>query len=190
MCCARGGGPGLESELQRAGEHPDGSGLGITGIECVLSPERGNGLLARLRGGQPVRRSHRRATTRLMPVVEKPSERPTRIDGEVPSLAELARDRKRLVEVCIKASDAVTSPGLRKELLDALAASGVVVVEIPAHTPFDPNLHKAADRRLTEHQELEGLVAETERPGFSDHGHRLRWPEVVVYQTDSWRSPQ
>lgn len=116
------------------------------------------------------------------------SDRTTVLDVPPLSLETLTSDRDTLIEACFEALDAATSESLRKQLLAALAASGVTAVEVPARTPFDPSLHKAADTRLTKDQSLAGLVAETERPGFVDRGNRLRWPEVVVYQTESWRS--
>lgn len=117
-----------------------------------------------------------------------PEEQATEVDVAPPSLETLVSDRNTLVGACIEASDAANSDSLRKELLTALAASGVTAVEVPAGTPFDPSLHKAADTRFTEEEGLAGLVAETERRGFTDRGQRLRWPEVVVYQSESWRS--
>jgi molecular chaperone GrpE len=94
-------------------------------------------------------------------------------------------DRDVLVAACIDACDAVTSPAIRQRLLDALAEVGVTAVEVPAGTRFDPASHRAADTLMTEDDTLDGLVVETERLGFVDRGRRVRWPEVLVYQTTS-----
>jgi molecular chaperone GrpE (heat shock protein) len=67
--------------------------------------------------------------------------------------------------------------------LDALADVGVKAIEVPAGTRFDPERHRAADTVMTEEETLAGVVAQTERLGFVDRGRRLRWPEVLVYQT-------
>jgi hypothetical protein len=123
------------------------------------------------------------------------SDAPTLVDGDSPTVVEavsvsvsaLAADRQRLVNLCIEAADVLGTGALHQRLIDALAESGVTAVEVPAETPFDPTLHKATDRRMTEREHLVGLVAETERAGFVDHGQRLRWPEVVVYQLDAGR---
>jgi molecular chaperone GrpE (heat shock protein) len=92
------------------------------------------------------------------------------------------------VSACIDAADAVPGLALRQQLIDALAQSGVTSDDVAPETPFDPQQHKAADTRITDQERLAGLVAETERPGFTDRGRRLRWPEVIVYQTESWSS--
>src|SRR5690348_6124561 len=96
---------------------------------------------------------------------------------------EADRDRDILVAACIDACDAVTSRAIRQRLLAALADVGVTAVDVPAGTPFDPALHRAADTLMTDEQTLAGLVAQTDRLGFIDRGRRVRWPEVLVYQT-------
>src|SRR6478672_3784141 len=98
-----------------------------------------------------------------------------------------AHDRDVLVAACIDACDTVTSQAIRQRLLGALAEVGVTAVEVPAGTRFDPESHRAADILMTEDETLDGLVAETERLGFVDQGRRVRWPEVLVYQTTSDR---
>lgn len=105
-----------------------------------------------------------------------------------PAEAALARDRDVLVAACIEVCDTIASKALREQLLGALAQAGVTSVEVPANTRFDPAHHKAADTLATDQETLAGLVAETERPGFVDRGRRLRWPEVVVYQSNAGRS--
>lgn len=105
------------------------------------------------------------------------------LPGEV-----MVTDRQALVAACIEASDAVATKALRAQLLAALAAAGVTPVEVPANSPFDPTQHKAADTIPTDSENLAGLVAETERPGFIDRGERIRWPEVVVYRLESGRT--
>ena len=97
--------------------------------------------------------------------------------------AKPARDRDVLVAACIDVCDAVTSQAVRQRLLGALEDVGVTAVDVPAGTRFDPALHRAADTVMTEVETLAGLVAETERLGFFDRGRRVRWPEVLVYQT-------
>jgi len=93
-----------------------------------------------------------------------------------------------LVAACIEVFDAIGSQALRQQLLRALADAGVSAVEVAPQTRFDPAQHKAADVLLTDDETLVGLVAETERPGFVDRGRRLRWPEVLVYQSGSGRA--
>ena len=104
---------------------------------------------------------------------------PTHADGRA------SADRDVLVAACMRACDGLASGALRDDVVRALAAAGVSAVDVPSHTRFDPTQHRAADTLGTEHAQLAGLVAETERLGFVDRGRRLRWPEVVVYRLDS-----
>jgi molecular chaperone GrpE len=93
----------------------------------------------------------------------------------------LARDRQVLVKACVEVSDVVSSAALRSQLVDTLADVGVTPIQVRVGERFDPARHRAVDRVVTDDQALDDLVAETERPGYSDRGARLRLPEVLVY---------
>jgi hypothetical protein len=91
------------------------------------------------------------------------------------------RDRAVLIKACIEVGDLLESDALREQLLDALAEVGVRPVVIAAGKPFDSSCHRAVGRVFTADASAHNLIAGTERPGFSDHGRRLRWPDVLVF---------
>jgi hypothetical protein len=99
-------------------------------------------------------------------------------------VAAAQRDRSVLVEACVEVSDVVPSAALCEQLVDALAAAGVTQIEVAADEPFDASRHRAVGRAGTCDGAAENLVARTERPGYVDRGRRLRYPEVIVYDTD------
>jgi hypothetical protein len=93
-------------------------------------------------------------------------------------------DRAALVRACMDVSDAVPSPALREQLVDALAEVGVVPVEVAAGERFDSSRHRAVGRVRTSDRACHDLVAKTERAGYLDRGKRLRYPEVLVFNAD------
>ena len=64
----------------------------------------------------------------------------------------------------------------------ALARAGVDVVDVAPGTAFDRSEHHAIDVTPTDDRALDGLVAETVRPGYRDGRTLLREPEVAVYR--------
>jgi molecular chaperone GrpE len=101
-----------------------------------------------------------------------------------PHLAELARlqhERAQLIDLCLYARDRVSS-GAAAERVDAgLVALGVTPLR-PDGELFDPSRHEAAATVPTEDPALHGTVAETEVPGYADHGAVVRPPVVSVYR--------
>jgi hypothetical protein len=95
-----------------------------------------------------------------------------------------AEERRRLVERVVDACDYVRSDAVRQSLVRALAEIGVEEVVVPEGEPFDPHRHKAWERVATSDPRLDEVVAGTERPGFSDRGRVVRFPEVRVYRVD------
>lgn len=98
-------------------------------------------------------------------------------------LAQTLAERRTLVQLCLYALDRARSAGVAQRIEHGLASIGVHAVR-PDGRPFDPALHEAAGVVPTTDPEREGLVAETEVVGFTDHGRVLRAPVVTVYQ---WR---
>lgn len=94
-----------------------------------------------------------------------------------------ARDRAILITACIEVGDVVDSDAVRERLLDALDEVGVRPVVVAAGEPFDSSRHRAVGTASTPDAASHNLVAGTERAGFSDHGRRLRWPDVVVFDS-------
>jgi hypothetical protein len=94
------------------------------------------------------------------------------------------RDRAILVRACLDVSDLLESEALREQILDALADVGVSPVLVAAGEPFDSSRHRAVGTVPTSDAAFHNLVAGTERPGFADHGRRLRWPDVLVFDSN------
>ncbi|HWE89756.1 MAG TPA: nucleotide exchange factor GrpE [Pseudonocardiaceae bacterium] len=90
-------------------------------------------------------------------------------------------ERRAAVELCLYALDRARSSGVAERIERGLAQLGVVAVR-PDGLPFDPARHEAAGTVPTEDPDLDGVVAETEAVGFTDHGRPLRAPVVLVYQ--------
>lgn len=90
-------------------------------------------------------------------------------------------ERKALVELCLYALDRARSTGVAERLEQGLAAAGVRSVR-PDGQRFDPAVHEAGGVVATTDASLDGVVAETEVVGFTDHGRLLRPPVVIVYQ--------
>jgi hypothetical protein len=96
-------------------------------------------------------------------------------------LAQTLADRRALVQLCLYALDRARSDGVAERIERGLAGVGVLPLR-PDGQQFDPALHEAAGAVPTDDAALVGLIAETEVPGFTDHGRALRVPVVTVYQ--------
>ena len=106
------------------------------------------------------------------------------IDGTADARVLLERalaDREVLIQLCLYAVDRARSGGVAERLEQGLAGIGVTVVR-PDGQRFDPALHEAGGAVLTDDPTLDGMVAETEVPGFTDREKPLRVPIVTVYQ--------
>lgn len=95
-------------------------------------------------------------------------------------LAQALDERKALIKLCLYAMDRARSSGVVERMEAALAELGVVAVR-PNGERFDPARHEAGGTHPTEDPALDGIVFETELPGFSDRGQPLRPPVVIVY---------
>lgn len=88
--------------------------------------------------------------------------------------------RQSLIQLCFYALDRARSGGVVQRLEHGLAEIGVRAVR-PDGDRFDPALHEAGSATPTDDATLDGVVAETEVVGFTDHGRVLRAPIVTVY---------
>ena len=89
-------------------------------------------------------------------------------------------DRHALIQMCLYALDRARSGGVVERLEHGLAKIGVQALR-PDGERFDPARHEAGGSVATEDPGLDGVVAETEVTGFSDHDKLLRAPIVIVY---------
>ncbi|RZS37720.1 GrpE protein [Herbihabitans rhizosphaerae] len=89
-------------------------------------------------------------------------------------------DRQHLVQLCMYALDRARSSGVAERIEQGLADVGIRAVR-PEGDRFDPAVHEAGGTIDTDDRTLDGLVAETEVVGFTDHGRLLRAPIVTVY---------
>jgi hypothetical protein len=101
--------------------------------------------------------------------------------GDPTLLDQALGERRALVEVCLYALDRARSSGVAQRIEQSLAGVGVAALR-PDGEPFDPAQHEAGGTVVTVDPTLDGLVAETEVVGFTDHGRVLRAPVVIVYQ--------
>jgi molecular chaperone GrpE len=88
-------------------------------------------------------------------------------------------ERRALVQLCMYALDRA-SAGVVQRIEEGLSSIGVVAVRADGER-FDPAQHEAGGTMPTDDLSLQGLVAETEVPGFCDRGRVLRAPVVTVY---------
>lgn len=103
-------------------------------------------------------------------------------DPDVDSQLERAlSDRQALIQLCLYALDRARSGGVVERIEQGLENIGVVAVR-PDGLRFDPALHEAGGAVDTDDPALDGLVAETEVVGFTDHDRPLRAPIVTVYK--------
>lgn len=90
-------------------------------------------------------------------------------------------ERRAAVVLCLYAFDRARSAGVAQRIERGLAEFGVHAVR-PDGRPFDPAEHEAAGTVPADDPRLDGVIAETEVVGFTDHGRPLRAPVVLVYQ--------
>jgi hypothetical protein len=96
-----------------------------------------------------------------------------------------ARDRERLVASCLDLADLSQSAALRERVLDALADVGVTPVQARRGEPFDPARHHAVGRTPTADARRHNRISDVQREGYTDRGHPLRYPDVLVFQADT-----
>ncbi|HKN53108.1 MAG TPA: nucleotide exchange factor GrpE [Amycolatopsis sp.] len=89
-------------------------------------------------------------------------------------------DRQALIQMCLYALDRARSGGVVERLEHGLAGIGVQALR-PDGERFDPARHEAGGAVPTDDPALDGVVAETEVIGFTDHDRLLRAPVVTVY---------
>ncbi|RRO13837.1 nucleotide exchange factor GrpE [Saccharopolyspora rhizosphaerae] len=90
-------------------------------------------------------------------------------------------DRAALIQLCLYAVDRARSAGVAERLAEGLTDIGVIPLR-PDGQRFDPAFHEAGGTVPTDDPALDGVIAETELPGFTDHDRVLRAPVVTVYQ--------
>jgi hypothetical protein len=95
----------------------------------------------------------------------------------------LEEDRTCLVTGLIELTDLIDSPALRHRAIETLAGAGVEAID-SAGERFDPQRHHAVERVATADPAADGVIAETERLGYEDRGHRARLPDVLIYHHD------
>src|SRR5690349_11547758 len=100
---------------------------------------------------------------------------------QVSDLERALSDRQALIQLCLYALDRARSGGVVERIEQGLAGVGVVAVR-PDGLRFDPSLHEAGAAVDTDNPALDGVVAETEVVGFTDHDRLLRAPVVTVYK--------
>lgn len=93
----------------------------------------------------------------------------------------LVHQREVLIKAAIDSRDQVTSQALADGLGRALWEAGIMEVRAEGQR-FDPRLHQAVHQVATADPNLEGVIAATERPGYTDNGRVIRLPEVVVHR--------
>lgn len=93
-------------------------------------------------------------------------------------------ERERLLRLCMYALDRTPSAGVAERISEGLGGVGVFAIR-PDGERFDPAYHEAAGTVTTGDPALEGLIAETEVPGFVDRDRLLRAPVVTVYRVSS-----
>jgi len=113
---------------------------------------------------------------------------PTEADTEAEELVRLRAERTALIALCLYARDRVSSKAAADRIDTGLAEIGITTVR-PDGEAFDPAQHEAAASLPTDDPQLHNTVAETELPGYADHGEAVRPPVVSVYQRNQ-RSEQ
>lgn len=103
----------------------------------------------------------------------------TAVDSEPLDLA--LAERAALIRLCVYALDRARSPGVEQRLSEGLDDVGVAALR-PDGARFDPAQHEAGGTVPTEDPALDGVIAETETPGFADRGRVVRPPVVIVYR--------
>jgi molecular chaperone GrpE len=118
------------------------------------------------------------AETEAVATPSEPDVHPVRL--AVPDLERALAERQSLIQLCLYALDRARSGGVVERLEHGLAAIGVRALR-PDGDKFDPALHEAGGALPTDDVALDGVVAETEVPGFADRERLLRAPVVTVY---------
>ncbi|HEX4016424.1 MAG TPA: nucleotide exchange factor GrpE [Frankiaceae bacterium] len=91
----------------------------------------------------------------------------------------LPAERAALVQAVIRIRTLTADPAIREIADDGLAESGVVTI-VPTGERFDPRLHQSVGELPTADPAQDCIIARTDRPGFEDHGRRIRPAEVLV----------
>lgn len=99
----------------------------------------------------------------------------------VPANSAPAVERERLIELCLYALDRARSEGVAHRLIEGLSEVGVHALR-PDGERFDPTHHEASGTVRTADVTVDGVIAETEVPGFADRDRVLRAPVVTVYR--------
>lgn len=102
------------------------------------------------------------------------------------SLDRALAERDSLIDLCLYALDRARSAGVAERISAGMEAVGVRTLR-PEGERFDPARHEAGGTVATDDPALDGLVAETEMPGFADRGRLVRPPVVTVYRATSAR---
>lgn len=113
-----------------------------------------------------------------------PPEPPQTAHADERDFQRLRSDRGALVSALVDLSDLVDSAALREKASSALVEAGVTSMDVTG-ARFDPSRHRAVNRIPAPDRAHHAQVAETERPGYSDRGHVIRPPEVLVYWLES-----
>jgi molecular chaperone GrpE len=109
-----------------------------------------------------------------------PADPVSSVSPDTPGLERALAERQSLIQLCLYALDRARSGGVVERLEHGLAAIGVRALR-PDGDKFDPALHEAGGALPTDDVALDGVVAETEVPGFADRERLLRAPVVTVY---------
>jgi hypothetical protein len=100
-------------------------------------------------------------------------DRPTALPEALPA------ERAALVLACIRIRSLTSDPSIREIADDGLAKGGIVTI-IPTGQRFDPHRHQSVGELPTADPAQDCIIARTDRPGYEDHGQRIRPPEVLV----------
>lgn len=91
----------------------------------------------------------------------------------------LPAERAALIQACIRIRILTTDPAIGEIADDGLAKGGVVAV-VPTGQRFDPRRHQSVGELPTADPAQDCIIARTDRPGYDDHGQRIRPAEVLV----------
>lgn len=97
----------------------------------------------------------------------------------VPAAQGISVERAALVHACIRIRTVTSDAAIREIADDGLAGGGVLTI-IPTGERFDPQRHQSIGEIATTDPAQDCIIARTDRPGFEDHGQRIRPAEVLV----------
>ncbi len=101
------------------------------------------------------------------------------------AVLEARRRATLLADTLVEVRDRVANRAISDRIGSALDAAGWTTID-PTGEPFDPHVHRAVDREITDDAELDRTVAATERVGYTDDlGAVVRLPEVVVFHHEA-----